>query len=384
MRLAVLVPAALLLGAVSGIALAYWEYGSLTSASTGGAAPAATGGGGPHPVAVAEEPSYNFGTMEVGGKLSHSFTVHNKGEGPLKLAKGATTCKCTLSHLEDSQIPPGGSGSVTLEWEGKGEIGPFRQTADILTNDPNQPKLALSVQGELTEAVIIEPTEVVFSSLSARDPNEAKFRVFALHSDHIEITGHHFESEQGSQQFDVAIEPLPPDALAAHKAKSGVLATLTSKPILPLGPIRQKIVLETNLAHRPKLEVAISGTVVSDISVYGLDFSTANSMLRLGLVKSQEGAERTLRLTTRGPHRHEIKFTVAKKFPEFLEVKLGEMTEVNQGHVTQIPITIRVPPGSPQANHLGTVLGKIGEVVLETNHPDLKEVPLKIYFAVEE
>lgn len=383
MRLSLVVPAAVLLGAVVGIGMAYWEFGGMSAAMASAAAPVA-GTDGPHPVAEAEAPSYNFGTMEVGSTLSHSFTIHNKGQAPLKLNKGNTTCKCTLSHLEDSQIAPGSSGSVTLEWEGKGGVGPFRQTADILTNDPIHPKLALSVEGELTEAVSIEPEEVVFSSLSARDPNQATFRVFALHTDHLEITGHHFESEQGSKQFDVAITPLDADELKAHRAKSGVLATLTSKPILPLGPIRQKIVLDTNLPNRPKLEVAISGTVVSDISVYGSDFSTSNSMLRLGLVKSKEGMQRTLRIVTRGPHAKDIKFTVAKKYPEFLDVKLGEKTELKDGQVTQVPVTIKVPAGSPPANHLGTVLGKIGEVVLETNHPDLKEVPIKVYFAVED
>lgn len=383
MRLSVVVSAAVLLGAVLGVGLAYWEFGGL-SAVIASTVPPAAAADGSQPVAEAEAPAYNFGVMEVGSTLSHSFTIHNKGQAPLKLNKGNTTCKCTLSHLEDSQIAPGASGSVTLEWQGKGEIGPFRQTADILTNDPIHPKLALSVEGELTEAVLIEPTEVVFSSLSARDPNQATFRVYALHTDHLEITEHHFESEQGSKQFDVAITPLDADELKTHRAKSGVLATLTSKPILPLGPIRQKIVLDTNLPNRPELEVAVSGTVVSDISVYGSDFSTSNSMLRLGLVKSKEGAERTLRIVTRGPHAKDIKFTVAKKYPEFLDVKLGEMTELKQGQVTQVPVTITVPAGSPPANHLGTVLGKIGEVVLETNHPDLKEVPIKVYFAVED
>jgi hypothetical protein len=232
--------------------------------------------------------------------------------------------------------------------------------------------------------VIIEPAEVVLSSVSAREPTEAKFRVFAMHSENLEITAHRFEGEQGKEHFELAIEPLDAEELVSHKAKSGVLATLTTKPVLPLGPIRQKIVLETNLPNRSKLEVAVSGSVVSDISVYGLDFSSASSVLRLGLVKSQEGAERTLRLVTRGPHARDIEFKVAKKFPDFLEVTFGDKVELKDGQVTQLPITIKVPRGVRPANHLGTVQGKLGEVLLETNHPDLKEVPIKVYFAVED
>lgn len=382
MRLTLLIPAALVLGAVSGIGVAYWEYGGSSGAASAASTAAATEG--PQPAAVAEEATYSFGSIELGGKMSHNFTVANKGDAPLKLTKGESTCKCTEFRLEDSTIPPGGTGSVALEWKGEGEIGPFRQTATIITNDPKQPKLQLTVEGELTEAVTLEPTELVLSTLPAREPVSGAVRIYALHSDHLEITSHRFESETGSQQFEVTFEPLDAEQLAGHKAKSGVLAKVTSKPTLPLGPIRQKILLETNLANRPKLEFSITGTVVSDVSIIGPDFSTANSMLKLGLVKSREGAKRTLRLVTRGAHRKDIKFMVVSKTPEFLEVTFGDMIEVNQGLVTQVPVTISVPQGSPPANHLGTALGKIGEVVIETNHPDLSKVPIKVHFAVED
>jgi hypothetical protein len=379
MRLTLFVPAALVLGAALGLAAAYWEYGGPASAQ---AAAAARSADEQQPVAVVDEGTHKFGVMELGAKKSHSFTVSNKGKAPLKLEKGETTCKCTLSHLEDSSIPPGSSGSVALEWEGKGEIGPFRQTAEILTNDPKQPKLLLTVEGELTEAVSVEPAELVLSSLSARDPVTGEVRIYALHSDDFEVMSHKFESETGNQQFEVVFEPLDEKLLADHKAKSGVLAKVTTKPILPLGPIKQKIILETNLANRPQLEFTVAGTVVSDISVLGQDFSSSNSMLRLGLVKSRDGAKRTLRLVTRGAFRKEIEFKVASKSPEFLEVAIGE--RIDQGLVTQVPITISVPAGTPPANHLGTALGKMGEIVLETNHPDLKQVPIKVYFAVED
>ena len=33
---------------------------------------------------------------------------------------------------------------VRIEWTGKGEGGPFRQRATILTNDPDQPEIAFA------------------------------------------------------------------------------------------------------------------------------------------------------------------------------------------------------------------------------------------------
>jgi hypothetical protein len=285
--------------------------------------------------------------------------------------------------LEEPDVPPGGSGSVLLEWEGKGEIGPFRQSADILTNDPKQPKLTVIVEGELTEAVRIEPAELVFSSLPARDAMSGQVRIYAVNSEDLEITGHSFESPEGSQQFEVSFEPLPADQLAS-RGKSGVLATVTSKPVLPLGPIKQKISLESNLESQPAMQISIAGNVVSDVSIIGPDWSNDTATLRMGMVKSAEGRSRTLRLVTRGSHRKDIQFSVASKSPEFLEVNLGKMIEVNNGLVTQVPLTISVPRGAPESNHLGSAQGRMGEVVLETDHPDVKQVKLKVQFVVEE
>src|SRR5262245_43679246 len=75
--------------------------------------------GGPQPVARVDRVEYDFGEMERFAKGRHSFTFTNKGQYPLKLALGDTTCKCTLSKLAEDEIPPGKSAEVTLEWDAK-------------------------------------------------------------------------------------------------------------------------------------------------------------------------------------------------------------------------------------------------------------------------
>lgn len=383
MRLIFLLPAVVVLGVIGGVAIAYVEFGPMFQ-GTQAVAGSSTASQGPQPEAVAEQMTFNFGAIELGGSMRHSFTVKNAGQAPLKLTKGSTTCKCTLSELDNSEIPPGGEGSVSLEWKGEGEIGPFRQTATILTNDPKQPRLTFTVEGELTEAITVEPYELVFTSISAREPYEAELRLYARHSEDLKVTDYRVEGRSGSEQFELTFEPLTEDELKANDAKSGVLARVVTKPVLPLGPIRQKIVLQTNLASKPTVEVPLRGMVVSDISVIGPDWNNERSTLQVGLVQSAQGAKRTLRLVTRGEYRNDVRFSVHSKYPEFLKVSLGEIEGVGQGQVTQVPITIEIPPGSPAANHLGTSIGRLGEVVLKTTHPDVPEMTLRLQFAIEE
>ena len=65
----------------------------------------------------------------------------------------------------------------------------------------------------------------------------------------------------------------------------------------------------------------------------------------------------------------------------------SDKRSINDGAVLMIPMTITIPPGSRVVNRLGgkaTELGaKLGKIVIETTHPQTKQVLLYVHFAVE-
>jgi hypothetical protein len=387
MKTTLVAAACVLLGLGMGIAAGYWQYNSAyasKSASPIAALSGAAAPSGPRPIVSIDETSYEFGTMEEGKSMSHDFVVFNRGTQPLKLEKGDTTCKCTLSELQDNVIQPGESATVTLEWRAEAGPGPFRQTATILTNDPLRPELDLVVNGEITQGISIDPTELVFTALPSNDSVSAKATIWSYFAEDLQITSKKFESSEGDRQFEVTCEPASQDELKKKEAKSGLVITVTSKPGLPLGPIRQKIVLETNVESRPTLEIPIQGTVTSDISVIGPRWNASTGTLRLGLIESDAGVEQTLKLVTRGPHRDSIEFELESKEPELLEVEIGDREVFSGGSVSQVPVTIRVPKNTPPVDHSGTRLGKLAQVRLKTNHPDVPQVRLLVQFVVED
>ena len=101
---------------------------------------------GPAGAATVEETEYDFGKMETGGSGRHEFVIHNTGKGILALEKGPTTCSCTVSEIDRTQLAPGEVAKVTVQWHPKGH-GTFRQSASIRTNDPDKPTLDLTVSG---------------------------------------------------------------------------------------------------------------------------------------------------------------------------------------------------------------------------------------------
>jgi hypothetical protein len=180
------------------------------------------------------------------------------------------------------------------------------------------------------------------------------------------------------------------EEVAETGAKSGQRVRVTVKPGLPVGAIRQTIRLSVSLPEDEDdriFDVAIEGTVDSDISLVGRGWNSLYNRLMIGEVRSNQGAKRELYVMLRGPRRTETTIKPASVNPPWLKVELGEPRQLSagangQGGVSQIPLTIEIPPGAPAANFLGAGDSKPAEVVLETNNPDVPQIRMEVQFLI--
>ena len=154
------------------------------------------------------------------------------------------------------------------------------------------------------------------------------------------------------------------------------------KPSLAAGPFRQQIVLKTNMASVPEVEIPVEGTVGSEISVAGFGWDEQTGVLTLGTIAMAKGTTRKVQVVVRGPHAKGVKLKPVRIFPDLLHVDVGEAKPIGQGAVTQIPLTIRIPPGNKAANHLGSKASDLGQIVLQTGHPQQRELRILVRFAV--
>ena len=83
-----------------------------------------------------------------------------------------------------------------------------------------------------------------------------------------------------------------------------------------------------------------------------------------------------------GPHAKNVKLKPVRIVPDLLQVDVGQAKLIGQGAVTQIPLTIRILPGKQAANHLGSKVSDLGQIVLETGHPQQPELRILVRFAV--
>jgi hypothetical protein len=315
-----------------------------------------------------------------GGK--HEFTFTNQGTAPLTLSSGGTSCRCTVSDLEHTTIPPGGSAKVTLTWKPIEKTGPYLQSAKILTNDSTQPQVILKVHGHVTVSAQFSLQPLIFSSLTSTGSSTGHVRLYGYLPKPVKIEGHGWEDAATKPFFDVAFQPLTKEEVAKEpNAQSGWDVAVTVKPGLPQGPIHQTLRVQTDIPST--LSLPIEGNVGNEIAVVGPGWNAESNVLSLGEVSREKGTRWKLLLLVRGPMRKEMQFQLKEVTPEVLHVSLGKRIEINEGAIVQVPLLIEIPPGSPPANHLGSSQGRMGEILLETAAPRVLKVRIFVRFAIE-
>jgi len=337
---------------------------------------------GPQPRVVVDEENFDFGAMERDAKMSHNFVFRNEGDAPLHLTKGDTTCKCTLSELAQDEVQPGGSAEVTLQWVAKVSSREFRQTATILTNDPLRKRVQLTVTGNITDAIRIEPSDFVLSNVPVDTAQSAKVRMLDFINDELEVLEHQFTNEETAQYFDLTVSNIAADELAESEAKAGKLLTVTVRPGMPVGGFRQQLEITTDFDDHRTFVIPIHGLVSSDISIIGQGWNNQRGLLSLGMIDSQNGAQAQLYILVHGQHGGTVTMKPEKISPDVIKVEIGEPRSIRDGKVLQYPFLVKVPPGTPQMIHLSAEQGGLGEVILKTNYPRAPQVRLNVSFAV--
>lgn len=94
------------------------------------AAPAATAGG----MMSFPEKTHEFGTIPMGGVVSHNFSFTNNGNAPLVIYEATSTCGCTIPEYPKEPILPGQTGSIKVTYDSKGKLGTQNKEVTIRTN----------------------------------------------------------------------------------------------------------------------------------------------------------------------------------------------------------------------------------------------------------
>lgn len=120
-----------------------------TPATNAAAAPAAPAG--PTTSVSFAESTFDFGKVDAGEKVTHTYSFENTGSEPLIISNAKGSCGCTVPDWPKEPIPVGGSGEITVVFDSKNKKGPKNQKVTITANtDP--PQTFIYMKGEVIPA----------------------------------------------------------------------------------------------------------------------------------------------------------------------------------------------------------------------------------------
>jgi len=97
---------------------------------------------------VFEEHVHEFGTVNEGDVVEHTFNFKNTGKIPLVISNARSTCGCTVPQWPKDPIEAGGSGNIKVKFDTKGKKGNQKKPVTITANTYPQ-KTIVHVQGQV-------------------------------------------------------------------------------------------------------------------------------------------------------------------------------------------------------------------------------------------
>ena len=343
--------------------------------------PAATG---PHPKLVVDGgESHRFETLALGKVGTHTFTVRNEGEAPLKLGTPRTTCKCTIPEMGDDAagVPPGGSTTVTLEFTPNAVQAEFAQKAMIPTNDPETPQLDLYVRGRVDDLLAAKPSpRVAFGAFTGDEPEERTFTVMSRMLDEVTVTG----VEPSSEHLTVTTEPLPKEEAEAEGYKAGVRVAVRAEPGLPVGQFKETVKIRFDQEEPYHEMVAqVTGTRRGPFSFVpvvraGQRWMPEALAFDLGTFPASEGRVGRLQAFVEGLE-EPLEILGVDSSEPYVTLKLirDETFEGPAGR-QKVFLDIVVEPGAPPATHRRKEAVRLKAT---TNHPQAAELAFYVELA---
>jgi hypothetical protein len=221
------------------------------------------------PVIFAAEPIFDFGTVKQGAEVEHIYKIKNTGDKDLIITKTVASCGCTASFATKDPIPPGKEGEVKAIFKTRGRRGRTSKRIVVSSNDPDTPKLYLTIKGDIIQDVELKPARLSFGSMLLGESAELKVELKLTRPEEVEITSVSSDDPRftaklipgdGPGKSTVAVTFLGSDV--QERINSSIKIALAGKDTTDaLFPVRVQVV--GNLQYPKRISLMKAGDVFS-------------------------------------------------------------------------------------------------------------------------
>lgn len=295
-----------------------------------------------------DKPVFDFGQVEQGEQVTHDFRFTNRGNRDLRVQSVKTSCGCTAAVIAADTIPPGTEGTIQATFDTKRFAGQKAKDIRVHTNDPFRPVTTLTLRGEITTEVQIEPAQLYLGRLHRGSPITRTVTILYDENKSLEIT----DITNANSAISVQAED------ARVEGKKGKALQVSVSKTAQRGPLNDTITVTTTSQRKPTISIPVVGSVEGDISV-------SPSQVSFGVVRQGVGETRTVRIKNRSAQPlgiGQVRSSLDTVKPELTEVTPGKEFELH------LHITGDTEPGRIR-----------GSIEVMTDHPEETQLTIPLF-----
>ncbi len=199
------------------------------------------------------EPVHDFGTVERGAAIDHTFVLQNTGDTVLRIEQVKSSCGCTVAVASARDVPPGGAGRVTVTLDTTRLAGTTRKVATVYTSDPAAPAVGLTLAGQVSADLVVAPTPLYFGRVRRGQRVERELLITS--------------GRPGAAYVVTAVESSNPAVRARLEPGpdgQGQRVIVSLDDELPPGQLSDQLTLRTSSPREPVLTVPVLARIEGD------------------------------------------------------------------------------------------------------------------------
>ncbi len=211
---------------------------------------------GPAPRLVVAEPIHDAGDVSKGEKVSVDFVVENQGDAELEITAVHPSCGCTVASF-DKSVAAGGKGKIHAELDTADFQGPLAKTITVVSNDPVNPRLTLTIKVKVEPHIAVHPGYARYIYVQTLDPGTVAQTLWALDDKDFKVLGVKSPYRFVTATFHEATEAERRPEATGRQWR----IEMTIQPDADVGPLREFLVVKTSHPKQPEVRIPISGFV---------------------------------------------------------------------------------------------------------------------------
>ena len=292
------------------------------------------------------EPIYDFGRVQNGDPVKHSYIFTNNGDQPLEVSNVQPSCGCTTAGDWTRKVMPGQTGSVAIQFNSSHFSGDVFKTISVTSNDKQHPVTVLQLKGKVWKPLELVPSYAIMNVPPDATSVSTSIRIIDNAEEPITFS----PPECNNKSYSVKLDTTKP-------GKEYQLE-IESVGDLSQGNVQGKILLKTSWTNTPMLEVPFWVNIQPALSI-----SPPHIMLPRTLAGNRAPTTVTIQNNSTNA------LTVSDPVVNMPDVKV-QITEVQPGKMYRA--TLSFPEG------FEIPVGQLALLTMKSSNPRIPEIRVPI------